>query len=258
MGGMAFKDLDRIVERGSVRLSSAQARSLTLGVVALLLLAFVLGLQVGKVFTPSEGEVVAPDVATADRTIAEILESYQQVSEASPRVDGLAAAESVDAPEPPEPVTAVPEESPTVEPPEPATPAPPAILPPIPQVPRVEIPVVEPPPEPPPEPVEVQDDALAAESPVELPADPMAALPSPGGAGSYEVQLASWPTAAEAEEMVDLLETAGIRAYRVAADVRGQTWHRVRVGRFASRAKAAEWIGPLTAYTPYDPIVVND
>jgi len=227
--------------------------------VALLLLAFVVGVQVGKVMTPTEGEVVAPDVATADRTIAEILDSYQRASQVTPVPADAAAGDGADAqadllqvPEPTEPPTPAEVEIEAAPPPPPI----PFVPPPIPQVPQVELPEPSTPAE-----LEIEVEDVDADSAVEEPpppTDPIAELPRPSGVGAWEVQLASWPTAAEAEQMVQRLDAAGIRSYRVSAEVRGQTWHRVRVGRFGSRDAATAWLEPLTDFTPYAPIVVND
>jgi cell division protein FtsN len=54
----------------------------------------------------------------------------------------------------------------------------------------------------------------------------------------WSVQVASHPTQAEADAQLSALQEQGLEAYRVAALVDGQTWYRVRVGGFASRAKA--------------------
>ena len=72
-----MKDLDKIQERGSLRLSTRQAGALTFGALLLVSLAFVVGIQVGRVLTPDSQDLVAPDVASADRSIAEVLRAYQ-------------------------------------------------------------------------------------------------------------------------------------------------------------------------------------
>lgn len=253
MAVRTLKDLDRIQDRGNLRLSTGQARTLAAGVVFLLVLAFVLGLQVGRVFSHTEEEVSAPDMASADRSIAEILDGYR-AGATPPSTTSTAPVEPLDEEEIPvldadvedalaeEAPTAVdepptPEEAPTpqIEPliaQEPATPLP---LPPIPEVPRVE--VIEPPP---------------------APASRWASLPSPGGSGGYAVQLAAFSQASEAELMASELEQANARVYQMEVEVNGEIWHRVRVGRFATRADAAAWLGELGAFTPFEPIVVKE
>lgn len=54
----------------------------------------------------------------------------------------------------------------------------------------------------------------------------------------WSVQVASHPTQADADAELARLQELGHEAYRVAALVDGQTWYRVRVGGFASQAKA--------------------
>lgn len=54
----------------------------------------------------------------------------------------------------------------------------------------------------------------------------------------WSVQVGSHPTAAEADAELSQLQGEGHEAYRVAALVDGQTWYRVRIGGFASQAKA--------------------
>lgn len=259
MAVRTLKDLDRIQERGSLRLSTGQARALATCVAALLVLAFVLGLQVGRVFSPGEEELSAPDVASADRSIAEILDSYRAGSPLQPPTQAASGDEpdGVDVEEPDEEEAAgdvaedaLAQETPTPEieplqpaeastppdePPvavEPTTPVP---LPPIPQVPQVEI--------------------------VELPPGPTsrwASLPSPGNSGGYAVQLAAFSTASEAEQMASDVREAEVSVYLMEVEVGGDTWHRVRVGRFATRADASAWLGDLATLTPFDPIVVKE
>ncbi|MDP7114839.1 MAG: hypothetical protein QGH45_22890, partial [Myxococcota bacterium] len=59
-----MKDLDKIQERGSLRLSTRQAGALTFGALLLVALAFAVGIQVGRVLTPDQQDLVAPDVAS--------------------------------------------------------------------------------------------------------------------------------------------------------------------------------------------------
>lgn len=56
--------------------------------------------------------------------------------------------------------------------------------------------------------------------------------------GGWSIQIASYPTRAEADAALTSLRDQGHEAYRVAALVDGQTWYRVRVGGFASKSKA--------------------
>ena len=54
----------------------------------------------------------------------------------------------------------------------------------------------------------------------------------------WSVQVGSHPTQAEADAELSRLHEDGHEAYRVAALVDGQTWYRVRIGGFASQARA--------------------
>jgi cell division protein FtsN len=54
----------------------------------------------------------------------------------------------------------------------------------------------------------------------------------------WAIQVGSYPTQAEAEARIAELTGHGVSAYRVAALVDGQTWHRVRVGGFSDRDRA--------------------
>ena len=54
----------------------------------------------------------------------------------------------------------------------------------------------------------------------------------------YTVQVASFPTPAEAAGYAEQLSSRGLAAYTTQAVVSGAVWYRVRVGRFADRAGA--------------------
>ena len=56
--------------------------------------------------------------------------------------------------------------------------------------------------------------------------------------GAWSVQIASHPSPDEADAVIATLQETGHEAYRVAALVDGQTWYRVRVGGFDSKARA--------------------
>jgi len=61
----------------------------------------------------------------------------------------------------------------------------------------------------------------------------------PGGPGDYQIQVASFPSQAEADAYVEELRLRGHAAYREGAQIPGRgVWHRVRVGPFRDRAKA--------------------
>lgn len=89
--------------------------------------------------------------------------------------------------------------------------------------------------------------AEKAEAPVSPKVEPKAEAPKApaAGVGRYTVQVSAWTSAADAQRAVDRLKQAGFDAYVVEAFVKGRTWYRVRVGRFASTAEAQETIAKL-------------
>lgn len=63
----------------------------------------------------------------------------------------------------------------------------------------------------------------------------------------WTVQVNATTNPEQATELARTLRTKGYDAYTVQAPMRGQTWYRVRVGRFPSREKAKELEGRLKA-----------
>jgi general secretion pathway protein D len=61
---------------------------------------------------------------------------------------------------------------------------------------------------------------------------------SPAGAKFWSVQVFSFPDSNLASQLVKTLGDRGYDAYVIVASVEGQTWHRVRVGRFQSLQQA--------------------
>ncbi len=247
MSARSLKDLDQIQEKGSFRLSSGQARSLTAGMVLLLVLAFLVGLQVGIAMTPEEPEITHRDVASADRTIAEILDAYQAAPAPATSPAAAAATEAVA----PEPDGGVPEgdglaeggDDAGLQQEEESSGAEPE-------------PVAE-------EAAEEVVEEVVEEEPepvVEAPEEPEPvgpALPELG-AGKFGVQLAAFPTRGEADGLAQALSGHGITTYIMEATVKGNRWYRVRVGPFSSRGDAEAWIPELAQHTEFTPIVVKD
>jgi len=232
MSARSLKDLDQIQEKGSFRLNARQGRSLTAGMVLLLVLAFLVGLQVGIAVTPEEPEIAHQDVASADRTIAEILDAY--------------AATPTTAPAPPAPPEAVAmEPEPTVVPIQPDD----AVA-----SEEIEEPPEEETVEPP---VEVDGPEPIVVEAIPEPASTGPALPalSPGPFG---VQLAAFPSREEADGLAQVLTNSGVSPYIMEAAVQGQRWYRVRVGPYRNRADAEAWIPELAKHTEFAPIVVKD
>lgn len=61
------------------------------------------------------------------------------------------------------------------------------------------------------------------------------ALPREGG---WTVQVNAYPEEKSAQRLVERLKEKGYDAYMVVSNIKGRTWHRVRVGRFATREEA--------------------
>jgi len=64
--------------------------------------------------------------------------------------------------------------------------------------------------------------------------------------GSWTVQIAATVDAVEADLEREWFDSIGEPAFVAEAEVRGQTWQRVQVGRYATRAEAAETLARLT------------
>lgn len=60
----------------------------------------------------------------------------------------------------------------------------------------------------------------------------------PAGTGTFTIQISSWPSRSRATTVVNRLASQGFDAYIVEGLVKGKTWYRVRVGRYASAAEA--------------------
>jgi cell division protein FtsN len=79
--------------------------------------------------------------------------------------------------------------------------------------------------------------ATGAPPPALPPAQPLAP-PAASGAGRYILQAGSSRSAADAERLRASLALQGMAAQVQPVTVNGETWHRIRVGPFASRAEA--------------------
>ena len=63
-------------------------------------------------------------------------------------------------------------------------------------------------------------------------------IPQSSG-GAYTVQVSSWMTPAKADQEAKRLASAGYDAFVENRAVSGETWYRVRVGRYATEKEAA-------------------
>lgn len=67
----------------------------------------------------------------------------------------------------------------------------------------------------------------------------------PAGAGRYTVQVSSWKSKAKANRQAQELSAAGFDAYVMDGEVNGESWHRVRVGRFGTTGEAKDVIAKM-------------
>ena len=65
-------------------------------------------------------------------------------------------------------------------------------------------------------------------------------MATPPMGGEYAVQVSSWPSREAADHAASKVTEKGFSAYVVQADVKGQTWYRVRVGGYGSSDEAAK------------------
>ena len=60
------------------------------------------------------------------------------------------------------------------------------------------------------------------------------------GSGDYTVQVSAWMTQQKADEEASRLSAAGYTAFVEDGFVAGETWYRVRVGRYATMEEAQQ------------------
>ena len=72
----------------------------------------------------------------------------------------------------------------------------------------------------------------------EPPPDPPKSAPAPKS--GWSVQIASYENAADADARVAKLQERKLKAYRVAALIRGKNWYRVKVGSYPTKDAAAK------------------
>jgi septal ring-binding cell division protein DamX len=84
-----------------------------------------------------------------------------------------------------------------------------------------------------------------------------ASLP-PTGAGNFTVQVSSWETQAKANEEAARMTAAGYPAYVVEGNVEGDTWYRVRVGRYATMADAQAALRQMSQVAETEPWIAQN
>jgi cell division septation protein DedD len=71
----------------------------------------------------------------------------------------------------------------------------------------------------------------------------------PTGSGQYTIQFSAWNTKAKADEQASKLVGGGYEAYVDQSSYEGETWYRVRIGRYDTRGQAREAIAKLQDMT---------
>lgn len=114
-------------------------------------------------------------------------------------------------------------------------------------------PTPEPTPEPTPQPTPgaVEDvPSLTVQQPHGLPGPP------PGATG-FTVQMAAYDDTEQARSLIEALRSKSYEAFHMEAEVDGRTWHRVRVGIYATREEADEAVKRLEGVGPFPPFVAH-
>jgi len=269
-----WQTFEKTLEEGIVRLRSGQVRSLALGLIVLPIATFVLGVVVGRGMAPekeppqlepraaarvaeavdSQRAAVAGSAAPAEVArpaapvepavvIAAIPEPLDEAEAEPPSAAEEPVAAQVDEPSEPDAPDEVTQEPAEEREPEPEVDEPQILT-------QPEDLIEFPPP---------VADELAPEV-VEAPrmAIETSSLPQPGQEGGFLIQMAAYADRAQAEALLADLRAAGVAGQLQEADVRGETWYRVRVGRFATRADTQAWINALTPVSPFPPMVVQE
>jgi hypothetical protein len=93
-----------------------------------------------------------------------------------------------------------------------------------------------------PEVTQPQEEPLVEVTPTPTPVPvekPPVVVPPAGAGGDYTVQVSSWMTQGKASEEAAKLTAGGFNAFVEEAVVQGETWHRVRIGHYATQKEAA-------------------
>lgn len=80
------------------------------------------------------------------------------------------------------------------------------------------------------------------EAPVRPSPVPTANVAQAASSGRWSVQVNATRDAPTAKRLVDYLKARGFDAYEVRVDVRGETWYRVRVGRYGTMQEATAMV----------------
>jgi septal ring-binding cell division protein DamX len=216
------------------------------GALVLLCAAFVLGMKVGKQIASEEAKTAAVP-QTTDRLAAIDARTAQAQKQAQPPPPIAASTEML--------TFAQELTRPSTPPPAPLPPSEPAKEP----VKQVKEEVKEAKSASTPVPPAVVEPAPVAAKPTNA---LLAAFEKVGGASSeqrsgFALQVASLPSEAAAQGEIRRLAAKGLSAWFSTADVKGQTYYRVKVGPYATKAEAQEAQAEIARQTGAQPIVTN-
>lgn len=234
-----MRDVGRVKNKFELKLDSTRAFYLFAGLAAYTALIFVAGVVVGRSRRPEppQASMALPEASPAPSLpkIEERLAAAQPAPTEEPEIP-LGFYENLEEGSGPNSLTGAikgPAKTPTPAPVRTATPAPVKTAAPV-----------------------AAATTPAAAAPTAEPAA-TAAASRPAGAGSYTVQVIAYNERTQAEQAVASLKSKGFDAYAMTAQIPGKgTIHRVRVGRYATRADAESAAATL-AGTGAKPLVVS-
>lgn len=265
-----MRDLDRIKEVREYRITAPQIRRMVVVGHLLLIAVLLLGVQLGRWLRPLDPALLAPQgsgSAATDAALARLRASRGQdgavraegqggpapVAEdaaASPGGAEDGAADAAAEPSPAEPGGEG--EDPSAAPTPETTPEA----------------VPEPTPEPTPAPTPEPTPAPTPEPPTPKPVDPRPGTSAVSGAAGelpgppstkagFTIQLAAYERFDEARALIDSTRKAGLSSFYQSATVDGRTWHRVRVGWYATRPEAEAAVASIEPHSPFPPYVAR-
>ncbi len=242
-----MRDAHRMKEKFDLSLDGRQVGSVLIGGIIVLGAVFVLGVVVGKQLATNEQTQSAPDLLTALDQKAQATLTFQ---------DELTRKQPVLAPEPdPKPVVVVeakaPEEPKKVE--APAKLEEPAKVQPAPKVAEVAAPSGEV--DASPVPTRTADDGLKEAFARASETRP----PQAAENGAWTLQLSASQSKDEADRFAARLRDRGYAPFIVKAEVPGKgTWYRVRMGSFASKDAAANYLKDFKRETQISAFVASN
>ena len=245
-------------EKFDLSLDNRQIVSLLIASIVVMGAVFVLGVVVGKKLAGNAQMAAAQDLLSVLDAKAEALEQVQQ-EPALTFPDELTRRTPSEPALPSQPAPAVKVVTPKPAPAEPA-PAPkaPAETPRAPEAAEQRLAQAPAAPSPAPEPAraeaprgKVAEAAIATRAIARAPQQPAAPRPAEVSAGgAFTLQLSAYQVRAEAERFAARLRDRGYAPYIVAAQVPGKgTWHRVRMGSFATKEAAARYLADFKRET---------